>query len=317
MFHEIRCNECDERKLKLILSNQKYGFVREIQLYCEYCELSGLDPVKKTTYTSLRLKTEEKCPDSDSEIEEKCSDSESGTEELPDAKVKSKEKCTSFELNLQTTLAFTYVGMGFKDAEKFAMVLGIVYPSKQGFADMKKVIHKASVETVQKCLEKARSLSKKFYLDISVEDGNSKKDCVEGIVSYDGSWLTRGHKSKYGFAAAIDYGSGFVLDYEVLSKFCLVCSKAKIDLGGDSPDFAVWFQGHEKYCSQNHHESSGAMERVAAEKIWKRTEAYGFRFTEMISDGDASTFSHLSKLKVYGEDVIIRKEECINHVHRR
>ena len=59
------------------------------------------------------------------------------------------------------------------------------------------------------------------------------------------------------------------------------------------------------------------MERTAAEKIWKRTEKYGFRFTGMISDGDASTFSHLSKLKVYGEKVIITKEECVNHVQRR
>ena len=59
------------------------------------------------------------------------------------------------------------------------------------------------------------------------------------------------------------------------------------------------------------------MEQVATQKIWKRTEAYGFRFTEKISDGDASTFGHLLKLKVHDEDVIVQKEECIIHIHRR
>ena len=34
----------------------------------------------------------------------------------------------------------------------------------------------------------------------------------------------------------------------------------------------------------------------------------------MVSDGDARTFRHLSDLKVYGEDVALAKEECINHV---
>ena len=45
-------------ELKLILSNKKYDFVRKIELYCKYCELSGLDPVKKNIFTSERLKSE-------------------------------------------------------------------------------------------------------------------------------------------------------------------------------------------------------------------------------------------------------------------
>ena len=46
----------------------------------------------------------------------------------------------------------------------------------QGFTDMKHVIHKAFLEVVQICFEKARSLSKKFYLDIFVENDKEKRD---------------------------------------------------------------------------------------------------------------------------------------------
>ena len=36
-----------------------------------------------------------------------------------------------------------------------------------------------------------------------------------------------------------------------------------------------------------------------------------------MSDGDARTFKHLTEKKVYGDDVTIEKEECINHVGKR
>ena len=34
----------------------------------------------------------------------------------------------------------------------------------------------------------------------------------------------------------------------------------------------------------------------------------------MLSDGDSSTYAHLCALKVYGDDVVIHKEECVNHI---
>ena len=38
---------------------------------------------------------------------------------------------------------------------------------------------------------------------------------------------------------------------------------------------------------------------------------------KVVWDGYARTFRHLSDLKVYGEDVALAKEECINHVAKR
>ena len=37
----------------------------------------------------------------------------------------------------------------------------------------------------------------------------------------------------------------------------------------------------------------------------------------MLSDGDSSTYAHLCALNVYGDDVEIEKEECVNNVAKR
>lgn len=44
-------------------------------------------------------------------------------------------------------------------------------------------------------------------------------------VTFDGSWLTRGHKSHIGVVADIECETGFLLDFEVLSNFCLACTQ--------------------------------------------------------------------------------------------
>lgn len=60
------------------------------------------------------------------------------------------------------------------------------------------------------------------------------------------------------------------------------------------------------------------MEMTAAEILWKRSiTSCGMRYINMLSDGDAKTFQHLSTLNVYGHDKKIAKEECINHVAKR
>lgn len=50
------------------------------------------------------------------------------------------------------------------------------------------------------------------------------------------------------------------------------------------------------------------MEKYVTEIIWKLSESYRFRFTGMISDGDSSTFPHLSKLNVYGAENPVQKK---------
>ncbi|KFM63360.1 hypothetical protein X975_26415, partial [Stegodyphus mimosarum] len=59
------------------------------------------------------------------------------------------------------------------------------------------------------------------------------------------------------------------------------------------------------------------MEMEAALVFWKRSVSLRFRYVTLVSDGDCKTFNYLYDKKVYGSDVKIRKEECINHISKR
>ncbi|GBM87287.1 hypothetical protein AVEN_2184-1 [Araneus ventricosus] len=60
------------------------------------------------------------------------------------------------------------------------------------------------------------------------------------------------------------------------------------------------------------------MEMNAAAILWKRSvKEAKRRYTTLLSDGDGKTHQHLNEIKVYGKNVTIMKEECINHVAKR
>ncbi|GFT97184.1 uncharacterized protein TNCV_3858421 [Trichonephila clavipes] len=96
-----------------------------------------------------------------------------------------------------------------------------------------------------------------------------------------------------------------------MSKYCPTCISAKNELGETTAEYYVWYSGHKNSCQINHVGTSGAMEMKAAAKIWSRSETLGFRYTTLLSDGDAKTHKFLNSLKIYGPDVEILEEECI------
>ena len=116
-------------------------------------------------------------------------------------------------------------------------------------------------------MQKIRHQVKKQYADLHTSDPSSS---TEISVSYDGSWLTRGHTSKYGVGCIIYVLTGYVLDYAVLSKYCKSCTYAVRDLDENSPEFSIWMEGHKDFCQKNHTASSNAMETFAAAQIWQR-----------------------------------------------
>ncbi|GFU15936.1 uncharacterized protein TNCV_2368641 [Trichonephila clavipes] len=62
---------------------------------------------------------------------------------------------------------------------------------------------------------------------------------VDISVSFDGSWLTRGHTSLIGIACVIDILTGCVIDFEVMCKECRNCSEAKRALGESSAEYDI------------------------------------------------------------------------------
>ncbi|GFV14620.1 uncharacterized protein TNCV_1775711 [Trichonephila clavipes] len=109
-------------------------------------------------------------------------------------------------------------------------------------------------------------------------------------VTFDGTWLTRGHSSQIGVGCVIDLLTGFVMDFEIMPKRCIECEHAKSGLGENSAEFHVWYESRISSCAINHVESSCAMEQEAALKLWQRSEDNGFRYTTLLSDAEAITY---------------------------
>ncbi|GFX96253.1 uncharacterized protein TNCV_2291411 [Trichonephila clavipes] len=162
--------------------------------------------------------------------------------------------------------------------------------------------------------------SENIFAEIHREIKNAYENGTEIAdlsVSFDGTWLTRGHTSLIGVGCVIDMHTRYVVDFEGMSKVCRHCSVAKNKLGQSNAEFSIWCEVHESECDINHLGSSTSMEMEAALTLWKRSTSLGFRYITVLSDGDCKTFNYLCEKKVYGPDIVIKKEECINHVSKR
>ena len=92
----------------------------------------------------------------------------------------------------------------------------------------------------------------------------------------------------------------------------------KLGWGKDIPEFSKWYDNHKVKCQRNHDGSSPTMEMEAAVDLFSRSEELlHLRYTQVLSDGDSKTISHLNEMKPYGEQVTIQKHECVGHVQKR
>ena len=112
-------------------------------------------------------------------------------------------------------------------------------------------------------------------------------------VSFDGTWKTRGFQSPIGVGFVIETLTGLVLDYAVLSRYCVECEMVGKKLSGE--ELETWKQLHADSCSINHTGSSGPMETEAAKVMWARSvELLNAEYTSLLGDGDAAVLSLLS-----------------------
>ncbi|GFQ90582.1 hypothetical protein TNCT_331781 [Trichonephila clavata] len=62
---------------------------------------------------------------------------------------------------------------------------------------------------------------------------------IRADVTFDAIWLTRGHSSQTDIGCVIDLLTGFVRDFEIMSKLCIECEHGKLYLGETSAEFHV------------------------------------------------------------------------------
>ncbi|GFV57539.1 uncharacterized protein TNCV_4398951 [Trichonephila clavipes] len=123
------------------------------------------------------------------------------------------------------------------------------YTSKNNTNDINKNVKSAPTASERK-LQNDSKMS-------STVENEDKNEVVQCGVSVDRTWQRKGHLSLNGCVSVISIDTGKVLDIEVLSKMCRLCSKKTED-------------GISHEC-EKHAGSSGAMESVEVCRIFERS----------------------------------------------
>ena len=112
--------------------------------------------------------------------------------------------------------------------------------------DLHNTITTASMEVVTDVLCESAQILRKVYKDL--DQFIDESGVIDLNVSFDGSWMTRGHKSLYGIGCVVEVVTGLVIDFAVLSLYCQSCSYASKRHGGqNTTGFQQWHEQHTDY----------------------------------------------------------------------
>nr|XP_053641077.1 uncharacterized protein LOC128694796 [Cherax quadricarinatus] len=183
------------------------------------------------------------------------------------------------------------------------------------------MITEKSIESCKEILAESKDIIVQEYAKQNiVPDDNGILDID---VTYDGTWHTRGHHSNIGIGVIIDALTKLVIDYQVLCKFCSMCSFHKSCWNKkiiSDAKYEELVEGHKPQCHKNYSGTSAKMESEAAVMMWQRSLENKLRYKTIVSDGDSNTYKAIVDLKD-GEGpypgVKVDKEECINHYVKR
>ncbi|KAK3748587.1 hypothetical protein RRG08_011669 [Elysia crispata] len=274
----MRCYDCGELGITCELSDMKHGFYYELLLNCDKCNW--------------------------------CS------------KVQSSHQSTSNghkEINLRMVSFVRSLGLGYSALENFSLYTNCPRPmSKKCYQSTFSKIHAASKEVAEESMVRAAEEVKTLRGKGDPNSRSSDTEFVDCNVSLDGTWQRRGHSSHHGVVTAISVETGKCLDSEIMSNICKGCQFWEKNKKVDEAGYMKWKLDHPLACKANHKGSAGAMESVGSVRIFSRSEEQrGLRYTEYLGDGDAAAFRKVSEFCPYGEDVEIKKLECVGHVQKR
>ncbi|GFV07212.1 uncharacterized protein TNCV_1165461 [Trichonephila clavipes] len=132
-------------------------------------------------------------------------------------------------------------------------------------------------------------------------DQNGSNTVTDIVVSFDDTWLTRGHTSPIGVGCVVDTLTGYVIDYEIMSKYCPTCISAKNELGETTAEYDIWLasdsllKGCARFLTQNSNES---LHSVIWSKCSKETSAKSRRVNIAVSEAVSEyNFGTLKALK--------------------
>ena len=165
-------------------------------------------------------------------------------------------------MNSRVTLAMRAIGKGRSVLQTSTGVMGMLRP----------VCAQAYISHNKKILEASRELVSLNFAAAKLCVDARDDELVDVKVTCDGAWSKRSFTALYGVVVVASWDTGKVLDVELKSKFCSVCS-ARRQMDETSPEFMDWWEMHKS-------DSSSGMECKGALSIWERlVKKYKLRYT--------------------------------------
>lgn len=281
IINVLRCPQCCNSNLTLNNDNNKTkGLAVFVEVYCEVCE-----DVVASTFTSERVTT--------------------------------GRGPRTFAVNKQAVLSSVLTRMGHSSLNSFCELMNMPGLHHKSFDRCANNIYLHTPEVRKSVFTQAINAVRTAHKELHYPDLDNDS-VIDISVSFDGSWLTRGHSSNIGVGCVVDILTGLCIDLHVMSTYCQKCDMNERKFKDNENAYKEWFVKHSASCSKNFDGSSGMMEVEAARVLWRRSiERNKMRYVTMLSDGDSKTHSELCSIKPYGPDYDIEKEECVNHVSKR
>ena len=285
VFSNLRCSECNGT-LILYEEENSHGWQSFFRIKCQKCHL------QHANFPSSRYM--------DSNNNEPC------------VNVPFRPSAMN-EVTMRSVLATHSTGISWQSLHKIATVFDMITPLQTMPSRYVTRLEEATDKAVKtSMIEAANELHQRVDRVISPEPG-----AINITVSFDSFWKTRGFYSNIGFGAVISTNTKKVLDYEILSRLCELCSIWNEDKQKEQPlEYQSWLKRHKPNCNKNFTGSSQAMEPEAAERIWSRSLERNLVYSVYVGDGDGKGFLQVTSLNPYPL-VVVRKEECLTHVAKR
>ena len=220
---ETICSACSRKCVSASIT-ERNGLCVKLVLYCKHCET-----VIGENFTSPRIES-------------------------------TNNRQGAFVVNRKAVESTNDIGLGYAALEKFCINLNIRPLSSRTFRDHLNTISDEAKKLENEVLQEARSAVREAYVEEDPSIVN--KSVIDTKVTYDGTWHRRGHVSKYGVGIVIDMLTNLVVDFEILSKYCHMCTITAAELDPDSPEYNIWFETHKssEECNVNYEGASGSME---------------------------------------------------------
>ena len=140
-----------------------------------------------------------------------------------------------FQVNKKIVESTIMMGIGYAGLQRFCSTMNMNILNKKPYQKIIEDLSTDFMELKEKVLGLAREKVREYYM--SLDSSLSADSVIDYSVTYDGTWQKRGFTSLYGIGFVIELFTGIIIDYEIISKFCRICSEKEKTMDSNSEEF--------------------------------------------------------------------------------